>query len=265
MLWQPIKFRDLDKSTWIVEDNSRNIYVEKILNICSETAKIATFHFSRYQSMETISCHSNQSSYPIGTKNTIIRSPHLQMLYVKYGKNRLLTASDEKSFENVDGRPDRRTGRRIPAYRISSPMSLGLRWAKNSSALSCFTYFFMILYMYIALGQGQEQSTHWGQKFDVNRKASSSWSSVASFKKISSTSEFIHIFSWFNKCTAYSRRSRTDNPQGTKFWCQQKPLVTSVIWDQDHLSKLSSSHRSSLWNLTFIGPVVSEEKIFKEC
>ena len=38
--------------------------------------------------METISFHSNQSSYTIGTKNTIIRSPGLQMLYVKFGKNR---------------------------------------------------------------------------------------------------------------------------------------------------------------------------------
>ena len=47
------------------------------LNICNETAKIANFHFSHYKSMETLSSHSNQSSYPIGTKNTIIRSPHL--------------------------------------------------------------------------------------------------------------------------------------------------------------------------------------------
>ena len=39
--------------------------------------------------METISFHSNQSSYPIGTKNKIILSPGLQMLYVKSGKNRL--------------------------------------------------------------------------------------------------------------------------------------------------------------------------------
>ena len=38
--------------------------------------------------MGTISCHSNQSSYPIGTKNTTFRSPYLQMLYVKYEKNR---------------------------------------------------------------------------------------------------------------------------------------------------------------------------------
>ena len=37
------------------------------LNICSETAKIANFHFSYYKSVETMSCNSNQSSYPIGT------------------------------------------------------------------------------------------------------------------------------------------------------------------------------------------------------
>ena len=50
----------------IVEDYSRNMSVKK--NICSETAKIANFHFSHYKSMETTSCHSNQSSYPIETK-----------------------------------------------------------------------------------------------------------------------------------------------------------------------------------------------------
>ena len=53
--------------------------------------------------MGTISCHSNQSSYPTGTKNTIIRSPDLYMLYVKYEKNWLL-CSEEMLFENVDGR-----------------------------------------------------------------------------------------------------------------------------------------------------------------
>ena len=35
--------------------------------------------------------------------------------------------------------------------------------------------------------------------FDVNRKASSLWSFVASLKRISLTSDFIYIFSWFNK------------------------------------------------------------------
>ena len=37
--------------------------------------------------MANISCHSYQSSYPIGTKNTFIHSPGLFMIYVKFGKN----------------------------------------------------------------------------------------------------------------------------------------------------------------------------------
>ena len=79
-----------------------------------------------------------------------------------------------------------------------------------------------------------------GPNFDVNRKPSSLWSFVASLKRISSTSDFIHIFSWFNKCI-YSRKSGADNPQRTKFWCQQKPLATLVI--------CYKCKKKSLWNL----------------
>ena len=78
--WQQIKFSDLDK----IHLNRRGLLKKhfcgkKNLNTCSETAKIANFHFSHYKSMETtcISFHSNHSSYPIGIKNTIIRSPGL--------------------------------------------------------------------------------------------------------------------------------------------------------------------------------------------
>ena len=42
-----------------------------------------------------------------------------------------LVVSEEKMFENVDGR--RTDGRRSHWYTISSPMSLRLRWAKNSA------------------------------------------------------------------------------------------------------------------------------------
>ena len=40
--------------------------------------------------MGTISCHSNQSSYPTGTKKKqkTFPSPYLKILYVKYEKNR---------------------------------------------------------------------------------------------------------------------------------------------------------------------------------
>ena len=38
---------------------------------------------------------------------------------------------------------------------------------------------------------------------------------------------YAHLFTWFNKCIYPQVRGRQS--QGTKFWCQQKPLVTSVI------------------------------------
>ena len=73
-----------------------------------------------------------------------------------------------------------------------------LHVSKKKSLPSDFMQiFFLVSYMYTAR---YGQTTHWGWNFDVNRKASSLWSFVASMKKISSTSDFIHIFSWFTKC-----------------------------------------------------------------
>ena len=66
--WQPIKFGDLDKIHMNRRELLKKHFCKKNLNLCSETANIANFHFSHYKSMETISCHSNQSSYLIGTK-----------------------------------------------------------------------------------------------------------------------------------------------------------------------------------------------------
>ena len=74
----------------------------------------------------------------------------------------------------------------------------GCMFQKISLPSDIMHIFFMILYMYIALGQGQ--TTHWDQSFDVNRKALSLWSFVKSFKTISSTSGFMHNFSWFYTC-----------------------------------------------------------------
>ena len=53
--WQSIKFCNLDK----IHMNRRGLlkkhFCEKNLKICSETAKIANFHFSHCKSVETIS------------------------------------------------------------------------------------------------------------------------------------------------------------------------------------------------------------------
>ena len=79
--------------------------------------------------------------------------------------------------------------------------------------------------MYIAPGQRQRVSR--GQNFDVNRKVLSLYSSVASFKEISLKSDFIHFF--HDLIHVYSPGEEGIQPQETKFLCQQKLLVTSVI------------------------------------
>ena len=74
--------------------------------------------------MRTISCHSNQSSYPTGIKKILFVPPSYRC-YIWNMERICLTASEEMSFENVDGRMT--DGRRIPVYTISSPVSLRLR------------------------------------------------------------------------------------------------------------------------------------------
>ena len=76
--------------------------------------------------MVTIYCHSNQGSYPIGTKqNTFIFVPPDYRCYmwnlVRIGFM-LKRRCHLKMLTN---------GQRMPAYTISSPMSLRLRWAKK--------------------------------------------------------------------------------------------------------------------------------------
>ena len=86
-------------------------------------------------------------------------------------------------------------------------------------------FFFMILYMYIAPGQGQTAPR--GQSFDVNRNVLSLHSFVASFKYMSLKSDFKQFF--HDLIHVYSPGAGADSPQGTKFWCQQKSLITLPI------------------------------------
>ena len=73
----------------------------------------------------------------------------------------------------------------------------------------------MFFHMYIDPGQGQ--TTLCGQNPDVNRKALSFCPFVASFKKISLKSDFIHNFSFF--IHVYSPGAGADNPLGSEFLC----------------------------------------------
>ena len=74
----------------------------------------------------------------------------------------------------------------------------------------------MILYMYIAPGQGLR--TPWGRNFDVNRNILSLRPLVAGFKKISLKSDFIHVYKFFHDLIhVYSPGAGAYSPQGTKF------------------------------------------------
>ena len=65
-------------------------------------------------------------------------------------------------------------------------------------------------------GPGQGQTTLCGQNYDVNRKVLSLCPFVASFKKKSFKSDFIHIFACFF-IHVYSPRAGADNPLWSEF------------------------------------------------
>ena len=69
---QPIKLSYLDKSRMQHGGLPNKHMCEKKSNISSETAETVNFQFSNYKSMGTISCHSNQSSYPTGIKTQLL-------------------------------------------------------------------------------------------------------------------------------------------------------------------------------------------------
>ena len=68
---QPIKLSNFNKSHMKRGGLLKKHICEKHSNISNETAETLNFHFSHYNSMGSISCHSNHSSYPTGIKNTI--------------------------------------------------------------------------------------------------------------------------------------------------------------------------------------------------
>ena len=220
------------------------------------------------------------------------------------------------------------------------PSDICYKFQKNHFEAWFYTIFFMILYMYIAPGQGQKAPR--GQNFDVNRKALPIYPFVVSFKEISLKSDFIHFFApgqertgdkvlmstetschfghpfqiiddnsfWKIHCfTFFPYKSIRDQIWPCRKIGQGQPTV--IIWanfvvlrypmmrtknqghwpfgsrEEDFFSRflpymamaailvmwpgpfeqtfVPSSRRSSIWNLTLIGPVVSEEKMFKEC
>ena len=86
---------------------------------------------------------------------------------------------------------------------------------KNLFEVWFYTIFFMILYMYIHVAPAQGLTTPRGQNFYVNRNILSLWSFVASFKKISLKSDFMHFFHDF--IHVYSPGQGQTAPRGQSF------------------------------------------------
>ena len=85
----------------------------------------------------------------------------------------------------------------------------------------------MISCMYIAPEQGLTSPR--GQSFDANRNVLSLHSFVASLKKnVFEVWFYTFFFPWFN-LHVYSPGAGADSSQGTKFWCQQKGIITLPI------------------------------------
>ena len=81
---QPIKSSDLDKSCVKHGGLLNKHFCKKKSNILNDLAKIVNFHFSHYKSMEPLSCHSNQSSYPAKIKNITFVEGNVLSKYAKF-------------------------------------------------------------------------------------------------------------------------------------------------------------------------------------
>ena len=81
---QPIKSNNLDKSLMKHGGLLNKHLCKKKPNIPNDLAEIANFHFSHYKSMETLSCHSNQSSYPTGIKIISFVDGNILSKYAKF-------------------------------------------------------------------------------------------------------------------------------------------------------------------------------------
>ena len=80
----------------------------------------------------------------------------------------------------------------------------------------------MILYMYIAPGQGQ--TTPWGRNFDGNRNSLSLCPFVASFKTISLKSDFLPFFMCFLS-HVYSPRQGQTTTGDKNFMTTERPFL----------------------------------------
>ena len=95
---QPIKSSDLDKIR-NKHGGLLNKHFCKKSNIPKDLAEIVDFHFSQYKTMESLSCHSNQSSYLTEFKNITFVKGDVLSKYTKFGFI-LFMVSEKKIFKH---------------------------------------------------------------------------------------------------------------------------------------------------------------------
>ena len=83
--WQPIKISDLDKIHMVGRGLLQKHFCKTFFqNICSNTEINANFHFSHYKSIETLSCHSNKTTWATTIKNIIYVETNVMNMYAKF-------------------------------------------------------------------------------------------------------------------------------------------------------------------------------------
>ena len=87
-----------------------------------------------------------------------------------------------------------------------------------------YTIFFMIYYMYIASGQGMKAPR---DKILMSTGRPYQFTHLLRFKKNLFEVWFYTFF--HDLIHVYGPGAGTENPQGTKFWCQQESLITLPI------------------------------------
>ena len=82
---QLIKISDLDKIHMVGRGQlQKHFCIFFSQNICSNTKINANFHFSHCKSLETLSCHSNESTWATTIKNIIYVEANVMNTYAKF-------------------------------------------------------------------------------------------------------------------------------------------------------------------------------------
>ena len=230
------------KFIWIIEDYSRNISV-KNLNTCSETAKIANFHFNHYscKSMETVAILASRVLIRLEQKTQLFVPPAYRCYIwslVRIG----FIASEEMSFENVDGRG-------MPAYTISSSMSIRLRWANNVSsfyiwnfkplASLCDCYNKHISYVTLHMNFYSEKPIF----KNINNFNEINMSNHSRICKSSCSHKPLRFYNWKEFCSLWG----TCNGWNGAVY---SAVVLVFVWMKSKIQKLcSDTHKSDVWQI----------------